>query len=357
MANILDMGENNFLDTLQGLFHLSQTITNVTMATPGFQALLKSNEKFDAIVMEVFLNEAMLGLGHRFKAPIIGVSTFGSSKWTNEMVGTPAPLSWVPNPFLAFTDRMTFTQRLGNTIAAIFDTAYFNFFYWPMQTKIYNEVFAEPKPDLHTLRTNVSLVLLNTHVSLSTPKPYVPNMIEIGGIQIKRQAGQLPSDLQSVLDNATNGVVYFSMGSNIKSKLLPLKLRDEILQVFGSLKEQVLWKWEDPDLPGKPDNVYISKWFPQDEILSHPNVKLFITHGGLLGSTEAIYHGVPLLGFPVFGDQELNMARAEREGYGISISYKTLNGQLIKAALDKMLSTNLYELLRLCNFLYCGCGI
>lgn len=41
----------------------------------------------------------------------------------------------------------------------------------------------------------------------------------------------------------------------------------------------------------------------------HPNVKLFISHGGLLGTQEAVACGVPMLIVPLYADQALN-ARA-----------------------------------------------
>jgi len=42
-------------------------------------------------------------------------------------------------------------------------------------------------------------------------------------------------------------------------------------------------------------------------ILEHPNIKAFITHGGLLGTIEAIACGVPMIGIPLFADQFTNV--------------------------------------------------
>jgi hypothetical protein len=83
--------------------------------------------------------------------------------------------------------------------------------------------------------------------------------------------------------------------------------------------------------------VFIQPWWPQDDILAHPNVKVFITHGGLLSSSEAIFHGVPVIGIPIFGDQELNMARATRAGYGLTIKYSNLTEKALTWALNEML--------------------
>ena len=47
--------------------------------------------------------------------------------------------------------------------------------------------------------------------------------------------------------------------------------------------------------------------------LGHPNLRLFISHGGLLGTQEAIYHSVPLLGLPVVNDQLRNMVKLVKE--------------------------------------------
>lgn len=79
--------------------------------------------------------------------------------------------------------------------------------------------------------------------------------------------------MQKVLDNSKQGVIYFSMGSNLKSSELPQEKRDAILNTFAKLKETVLWKWEDDKLPNQPKNVVIRSWMPQQAILSN-----FITY-------------------------------------------------------------------------------
>lgn len=104
----------------------------------------------------------------------------------------------------------------------------------------------------------------------------------------------------------------------------------------------MIWKWEDENLLGKPDNVLISKWLPQDDILAHPNVRVFITHGGLLSTTEATFYGVPLIGIPIFGDQTLNMAKTEKAGFGVTVQYTNLTEESILWALNEILENKKY---------------
>lgn len=81
--------------------------------------------------------------------------------------------------------------------------------------------------------------------------------------------------MREFLDGGKDGVVYFSLGSNVKSKFLSMELRNIIMQTFSELPYRVLWKFEDDDLPGKPNNVLISKWLPQQDVLSKLH---FYTH-------------------------------------------------------------------------------
>ena len=76
-----------------------------------------------------------------------------------------------------------------------------------------------------------------------------------------------PQDLQQILDNATEGVIYFSLGSNVKSVNLDETLRNIIVEALSELPYKVLWKWESDYLPGRPKNVVTRKWFPQQDLL------------------------------------------------------------------------------------------
>jgi UDP:flavonoid glycosyltransferase YjiC (YdhE family) len=77
----------------------------------------------------------------------------------------------------------------------------------------------------------------------------------------------LYQDLQKYLDEAPHGVIYFSMGSNLQSSLMPESKRNAFLGAFSKLKQHVLWKWESDMLPGQPSNVKLGKWLPQSDIL------------------------------------------------------------------------------------------
>lgn len=96
-------------------------------------------------------------------------------------------------------------------------------------------------------------------------------------------------------------------------------------------------KWESDTMPGQPQNVFISKWLPQDDILAHPNMKLFISHCGLGGIVESKYHGVPIVGFPLFGDQPGNAANIVKEGWAVQVDLGTLTENSFKAAILEVL--------------------
>ncbi len=107
------------------------------------------------------------------------------------------------------------------------------------------------------------------------------------------------------MSTAKDGFIVFSLGSIVKASHMPESVRVAFVKTFAKLKQKVIWKWEkDEGMSDLSDNVKLVKWLPQQDLLGHPNIRLFITHGGLLSTEEAVYHGVPVLGMPVFGNFE-----------------------------------------------------
>lgn len=82
------------------------------------------------------------------------------------------------------------------------------------------------------------------------------------------------------------------MGSAIQASTMPEDKRKMFINVFSKLKQQVLWKWETETMPDLPKNVKLSKWLPQQDLLGHKDIKMFITHCGGGSTEEAIYHGL-----------------------------------------------------------------
>lgn len=69
------------------------------------------------------------------------------------------------------------------------------------------------------------------------------------------------------MDKSPEGVIYFSLGSNVKSQNLPAKYRNSILKAFEQLPYKIIWKWENTTLSDKPPNVLMKEWLPQQDVL------------------------------------------------------------------------------------------
>lgn len=133
------------------------------------------------------------------------------------------------------------------------------------------------------------------------------------------------------------------MGSILQGTGWEIKKREAFTRAFSRLKQKVLWKYENDSLPNKSDNVMIIPWLPQRDVLAHPNVKLFITHGGLLGVSESISEGVPILGIPIYSDQTMNILKAIDDGYGMLMNYDDVEENLIVSNIQEMLVNPKYR--------------
>jgi len=89
--------------------------------------------------------------------------------------------------------------------------------------------------------------------------------------------------------------------------------------------------------------VRTKKYLTMSEIydlfhLAHPNIRLFITHCGLLSTQEAVDRGVPLIGIPIHADQHYNLARMVSLGVGIQLDYENITTESVTWALNEGLN-------------------
>ena len=154
----------------------------------------------------------------------------------------------------------------------------------------------EHRVPLIELDRNTSLALHYGHpMIMDGMRPLSPNFQYIGMMNCKAPE-PLPKDLADFMDGGSeHGVIYVSFGSVLKAKEMSESNRKMLIKVFGGLKQKVIWKWETEEMSDKPANVKLSKWLPQQDILGHPNTKLFITHAGQSSTQETLCHQKPIV--------------------------------------------------------------
>jgi len=192
------------------------------------------------------------------------------------------------------------------------------------------------------LESKASLVLAQgTPLIMSGLRPIPPNMVYCGMMQC-RPAQPLPQDLQQFMDEASDGVLYVSFGSVLQGSQVPKDKKEALMKALGKLKEKVLMKWESDSMEGKPDNMMVKSFLPQQDLLGHPNLKAFVTHAGYLSFEESLCHKVPMVATPICYDQFDNAKEIERLGIGMTVNFTEITEENISHALDQVLHNPKY---------------
>ena len=100
-----------------------------------------------------------------------------------------------------------------------------------------------------------------------------------------------------------------------------------------------------------PNNVKLFPWLPQTDLLGNPQTKVFITHCGNNGQYEALYHGVPMIGFPLYLDQPHNGYRIQAKGYGIRMDIRTFTAAELTSNILELIQNGTFGLTS-CSFCF-----
>ena len=313
----------------------------------GCKALLLENEKalsqLERIKVDVLIADYAVVwkcpylLSHCLGIPTIAFGAF-IEPWIARIPYLP---SYIPTYFLPFTDRMSFTERSKNAFVA-FVAGFFKPYREDLTDvieayQVYGEV-----TDIDSLLADQTLLwLYSTHVVLDYPKPSMPNVVTAGGMTCE-PGKPLSGDVLDIINKSSKGVILVSFGSTTSD--FPPVMTEKFLAAFASFPEYIfLWRFNNKDGLEFPNNVIVKTWLPQNDLLANSKVKLFITHCGQRSLFEAVYHAKPLLGVPLFYDQEYNAKLLKTKGYGESIDIHTFTSDELRQKLRMVLEEGHYK--------------
>ncbi|KAM1140119.1 hypothetical protein ACFX19_040926 [Malus domestica] len=151
----------------------------------------------------------------------------------------------------------------------------------------------------------------------------------------QRQSNYTEDDVVQWLDSKPRGsVLYVAFGSEVGPNA------EEYPQLASALEESTrpfIWVIQTGVGGGyNPDGLesrvgerglIICGWAPQLLILSHQSTGGFLSHCGWNSTVEAVCRGVPILGWPIRGDQYCNAKLVQKHlkvGYGVCESFEEL---------------------------------
>ncbi|GLH07822.1 UDP-glucuronosyltransferase [Gryllus bimaculatus] len=336
--------EKHFFNLMQFIWQGNVDSCRKMLEYPHVKELVSSGTHYDVVVVEVFGSDCGYGLAHQLGAPAIGLTTLAGLPWMDARVGNPSPPSHVPVSFLPFTPRMGFWERVLNAAGQLYAVVGERVVGHRLTDAFLQRYLGEGAPPLEDLLRNTSLVMVNSHFSLNGARATVPGYVEVGGLHVDSQPGELPEDLRAWVEGAGEGVVLATFGSLVQAETMPGERLRGFARALGALRQRVVWKVDPTRLPfALPRNVLPVGWVPQQALLSHPNVRAFVTHGGLGGVQEAVFWGVPMVVVPFFTDQRQNGLLLQERGAGRVVFYKDLGEDSLLAALAAVLDDPSYR--------------
>ncbi|XP_048220640.1 UDP-glucuronosyltransferase 2B31-like [Perognathus longimembris pacificus] len=296
--------------------------------------------KFDAVLADAFAPCGEL-LAELLKLPLVyTLRFFPGYTYEQHSGGLPVPPSYVPLPMSQLTDHMTFMERVGNMLFLLYSNFWLEVFTVERWDWFYSDVLGRPTTLSETM-AKADIWLIRTYWDIEFPRPFLPNFEFVGGLHCK-PAKPLPKEMEDfVQSSGDEGVVVFSLGSMVSN--VTEERANVIASALAQIPQKVVWKFhgKKPDTLGS--NTWLYKWIPQNDLLGHPKTKAFITHGGTNGVYEAIYHGVPMVGIPLFADQPDNIVRLVAKGAAVRLNFHTMTKSDLLNALEAVIYDPFYK--------------
>ncbi|KFG71237.1 glycosyltransferase [Streptomyces mutabilis] len=184
------------------------------------------------------------------------------------------------------------------------------------------------------------LVLVTSLAELDYPFTVPDNMRMVGALI--PPLPQAPDDGLGDWLSKHESVAFVGLGTT--TRLTAAHVSD-VLEVARRLADRTHFLWKLPKsqqhlLPDGPlpANVRIESWVPsQLDVLAHPNVKLFVTHGGGNGFHEGLYFGKPMVVRPLWVDCHDQAVRGQDFGVSLTIDPHRAGADDVERAITRVL--------------------
>ncbi|KAF8362373.1 hypothetical protein PRIPAC_89296 [Pristionchus pacificus] len=264
---------------------------------PGLLERLKA-EKYDIYISENF---DVCGIGWSFARnpaqAVIGTSATNLNAWMFDEFGVPDAISYRPAAHLSSFNARSFIDRLLNLYSSFLGRAAFWFTRRATNLAL-KEHFGPDYPTVAEQSANVAYVFTNAEPLLDYAAPTMSRVIEIPGVGAKAPK-KLDKYWTDVLTRREKAIL-FSFGSVVKSVQIPDHMKKAVLKTITRFPDVTfIWKYENledefaTEYAAKVENLVLTKWMPQVDILAHPNIAAFITHAGMGSTQETALRGVP----------------------------------------------------------------
>ena len=318
------------------------------MMEPFAQAVFSNKTLFDqlksrkydlCLVDGIQFTKLIYLIPYKLDVPIASFLTVFNPK----SAGVPGLPSFTPMMLDGkYTDEMNFFERLGNML----EMFVIEDLMLSLARTLSNDAVSKYAPErpytpLNDIVGSSQLWLLQNDIAIDYPRVSLPHVVDVGGLNTG-PAKPLAENFKKMADDAEHGVIVVSFGSSISA--LPKDISVRFLNEFRELKQTVIWRFGGELPKDVPPHVKLVKWLPQNDLLAHPNTKVFVTHCGGNGQFETLYNAVPMVGVPFFGDQIYNAKRMAKNGLGIHVldglRFKT--GK-IQSAIQEVLMNDSYR--------------
>ena len=294
--------------------------------------------KYDMVLTDPGVGSGTI-LARRLQVPLVF-----NVRWTIQgeahLLIAPSPLSYVPFTATELTDKMSFPQRVKNVLSYILGMYLMSTISEPHYKPIVEKYFG-PDVDYSTFFLDADIWLMRNNFIFEFPRPTMPNIVYISGFQCKAPK-PLPADLEEfVQSSGDHGVIVMTLGTLVAN--LPEDIAEEIAAAFAQLPQKVVWRYMGQRPANLGNNTLMVNWLPQNDLLGHPKTRVFVTHGGTNSVQEAIYHGVPVVGLPLFFDQPENLFKIGVKGGAVIVDIAELDRHVFADALMTALYNSSYR--------------